>query len=107
MTNVRTLIVFFGLVLLPSVPGCGNTQILFSVNTGTILTNPACLLGTGRFQMVTQPGLVVAVIITETTGILLAGGFHGSCDDLNLSDVVEVTGWENGDTITAQTITVL
>lgn len=95
------------LLLLLVVPGCGDAEIFFSVNTGTILTNPACMLGTGRFNMLTQPGLVVVVAISENTNIILAGGSSGSCDDLNLNDSVEVSGWEEDGVVTAETIAVL
>src|SRR5215471_10033821 len=85
--------------------GCGDTAVLFSVNSGTIVDSPLCHGTSGSFTMRDQGGLVVLVVVTSSTRVLISGGTLGTCADLVPDSHVGVTGLQRGDRLTARSVT--
>jgi len=86
--------------------GCGDGTVIIAFNSGTIVSDPRCESGTGRFSLQNQAGLLLLVIISSDTVIVTAGGQNGRCTDLNKGNHVQVRGAQSGDQIDAQSVTV-
>lgn len=86
--------------------GCGDGIVIIAFNSGTIVSNPSCDSGTGRFDLLNQGGLTLLVIISSDTVILNANGQTGHCTDLSKGNRVQVRGPQSGDQIDAQSVTV-
>ncbi len=87
--------------------GCGDTTFIVRVNTGVIISNPSCNNGNGQFSLRDQGGLVLLVVVNDGTTIFIAGGSSGRCTDLKTGAHVEVSGPQDGTTITAESIHVV
>lgn len=94
------LAMLLGLLVL----GCGDTSVLFFVNTGTVASNATCSAGHGRFDLLQQGGLVILVIITSDTTIFRVNGSFGTCTDLSAGIHVAVHGTDSGGQINAREI---
>ena len=99
------LLVALGL-LATVVWGCGDGIIIIAVNTGTIVSDPFCDSGTGRFDLQNQGGLFLLVVISSDTVILNADGHPGRCTDLGKGAHVLVRGPQHGNQINAQSVSV-
>jgi hypothetical protein len=86
--------------------GCGDTSFIFVFNSGIILGDPSCQGSGGQFQLQNQSGLVLLVVITSSTQIVLSSGRPGTCADLAADTRVGVDGMQNGDRVTARSVTV-
>ncbi len=83
---------------------CGDGVIILAINTGTIVSHPFCGGGTGGFDLQSQGGLVLLVVISSDTIILDANGQPGQCRDLSLGAHVQVTGPRQGMQINARSV---
>jgi hypothetical protein len=86
--------------------GCGDGVVIIAFNSGTIVSDPSCGGGTGRFDLLNQGGLTLLVIISSDTVILNPDGHPGHCTDLSRGNHVQVRGPQSGDQINAQSVTV-
>jgi hypothetical protein len=103
---MRKWIRLLGAVLGLSLAGCGDGAFIIRVNSGVIVGDPRCQGLDGQFDLRDQGGLVVLVVITNTTRIVVAGGGLGNCTDLSADTPVDVSGRQSGDRIVATSITV-
>jgi hypothetical protein len=85
---------------------CGDGSFLIIFNSGTIVRGPVCEPGGGRFDIRDQGGLLVLVVIDSETDIFLSSGSIGTCSDLAVGAVVEVSGTGDGERITADEVRV-
>lgn len=92
-------------LLAATVLGCGDGVIIIAVNTGTV-SDPFCGSGTGHFDLQSQGGLVLLVVINSDTTIIAANGGVGRCTDLTPGAHVQVRGPQQGAQITAQSVRV-
>jgi hypothetical protein len=83
---------------------CGDGSFIVQFNSGTIVSDPSCRNGGGRFNLLDQGGLTVLVIINADTVIFISSGAAGACTDLSAGARVEVSGRQTGTTITAQSV---
>ena len=86
--------------------GCGDGVVIVSFSSGTIVSDPSCGSGTGRFDLQTQGGLVLLVVMDSDTAIFVASGQQGRCADLTAGTQVQVRGPKQGTQITARSVSV-
>ena len=87
--------------------GCGNGGFVFiSFTSGVIENDPSCSNNGGQFHLREATGLTVLVVLKDSSSIILAGGHHGTCGDLHANTSVGVRGSQQGERVTAQTVTV-
>jgi hypothetical protein len=102
---MKAALVALALALL--VAGCGSDGVfIISFTAGTIDGNPICRNNGGQFDLRDQGGLLLLVVITSNTSIVLGNGNRGTCNDLAANTPVQVRGPQQGNDITAQTVTV-
>ncbi len=102
MSRLLAALAFLTTVVL----GCGDGIVIIAFNSGTIVSDPSCGSGTGRFDLLNQAGLTLLVIISSDTVILNADGHTGHCTDLGKGDHVQVRGPQSGNQINAQSVSV-
>ena len=85
--------------------GCGDGIVIIAFNSGTIVSDPSCGSGAGRFDLLNQGGLTLLVIISSDTVIFNANGQTAHCADLSKGNHVQVRGSQRGDQIDAQSVT--
>lgn len=102
---VRKWLRRLSLALVVSVAACGDGTFFVSFNSGVIVGPPRCQGLGGEFQMRTDAGLTLLVVITDDTTIVVAGT-GGSCGNLFADASVQVSGRENAGRIVASSITV-
>jgi hypothetical protein len=93
------------LALAVAVAGCGDGVLILSFTSGVIVGPPRCHGAGGDFQMHTEGGLTILVVLTNDTDIVIAGS-GGTCSDLSPNAAVQVSGREDDDRIVASSITV-
>jgi hypothetical protein len=93
-----------GMAMSAAASGCGSGVFIFSVNTGTVVGEPSCGAGTGRFDLRDTGGLVLVVLIDSNTQIFVASGGSGTCRDVSVGAQAEVRGKQEGKTITATVV---
>jgi len=87
--------------------GCGDAGIVIvSFNSGLIESDATCGNGGGQFHLRQAGGLTVLVVLTGSSTVILANGSSGTCGDLSANTPVTVSGSQQGDRITARTVTI-
>ena len=78
--------------------GCGSDAIIiFRTNLGTVDANATCGAHGGQFPLREQNGLVIVVILDDSSSVLLANGIQGSCSNVTAGSQASVSGkQENG-----------
>ena len=98
--------VLAALLLAATLFGCGSNGVfIISFNSGIIAGDPTCRNNGGQFDMRNQGGLLLLVILTSNSTVVLANGNRGTCRDLSANASVQVRGPQNGNQISAQTVT--
>jgi hypothetical protein len=94
------------LLLAGTLIGCGGDGVfIISFNSGIIAGDPACRNNGGQFDLRNQGGLVLLVILNNNSTVILANGSRGACRDLSANAAVQVRGPQDGNRITAQSVT--
>ncbi len=93
------------LALAVSGAACGDATFIVSFNSGVILGPPHCQGSGGDFQLQTQEGLTILVVITSDTSIFIAGS-SATCVDLFANASVQVSGRDDDDRFVASSVTV-
>src|SRR5262249_46318663 len=71
------------MIVLGLVFGCGdNGIIIVQTNFGTITSNATCDSHGGQFPLRQENGLIVLVILGDSSKIFLSNGIQGSCGNL-------------------------
>jgi hypothetical protein len=106
MSDMTKWLRCLGLASALSLEACDDGVVILSFNSGVIVGPPRCDRSGGEFQMQTEGGLTILVVITDDTSIVVAGT-GGTCSDLFADVAVQVSGHRSSDdVVVASSITV-
>jgi hypothetical protein len=87
---------------------CGDdVSIFFRTNLGTVDSDATCANNGGQFPLREQSGLILLVILDDSSSVILANGVTGHCPDVRAGTRASVRGHDEQDRFLASTVQLL
>jgi hypothetical protein len=102
--SVRQALVVLALGLAPL--ACGGV-IFFQTNLGIVESNAVCAANGGQFPLREQSGLILLVVLDDSSTIILANGTAGHCPDVHAGTRASVSGHDQHGQLLATTVHLL